>query len=399
MTVEAALAAVLDDVHALVDVDIVDVFDAAGRVLAMPLQAMTTQPPFDASAMDGYAVRSGDVATLPATLRVIGEAAAGHAYDGSISAGDAVRIFTGAPMPRGADAIVIQEHARRDGHRLTVVEGQPDAEHVRPRGGDFSIGDLLLTGHRKLGPRDVTLAAAMGHGRVPVRRKPRVAILATGDELVLPGNTPGPSQIVCSNPVGVAALVAASGGSPIFLGIAQDTRDSLRAHLEAACEADIVVTLGGASVGDHDLVGPVLRDMGLDLGFWKIAMRPGKPLMFGRLGTRRVLGLPGNPVSSLVTARLFLVPLVRALLGLEAEPHRAITARCTVALPPNGPRAHYMRAVTSTDADGVVHVTPVRSQDSSLLSPLAEANVLLIRSIRAPATPAGTAVAVLPLDM
>ena len=399
LTVEQALAAVLADVVPIGDAENVDLLAAAGRVTAQALAAKLTQPPFDASAMDGYAVRTADVASLPARLHVVGESAAGRGFGGRVGTGEAARIFTGAPIPHGADAIVIQENTRRDGDVVTVVAGRPDAEHVRPRGGDFSAGQVLLHANRRLTARDVTLAAAMGHATLPVRRRPRVAIIATGDELVLPGTIPRADQIVCSNPYGVAVMVVAAGGDPTFIGIAADTRDSLTGLVTKAAGADIVVTLGGASVGDHDLVGPVLREMGLTLGFWKIAMRPGKPLMFGRLGAQRVLGLPGNPVSSLITARLFLVPLVRALLGLDPEPQRTSTARTTVALPANGPRAHYMRALAEHGPNGSLLVTPVKSQDSSLLVPLAEADILIVRAIGAPHLTAGSVVNVLPLDL
>jgi molybdopterin molybdotransferase len=304
-----------------------------------------------------------------------------------------------APLPSGADAVVIQENTHRAGVSVIVHDGLPDPDHVRPRGGDFTRGQSLIAANTCLNARDLTLAAAMGHARLTVRRQPIVAILATGDELVLPGQTQRADQIVCSNPFGVAALVAAAGGLPRFLGIAADTRDSLAAHLDRAHEADIIVTLGGASVGDHDLVGPVLRDRGLSLAFWNIAMRPGKPLMFGMLGRQRVLGLPGNPVSSLITARLFLVPLIRALLGRPAEQHVVSQVACTVALPANGPRAHYMRAKQALIASGAVAVTPVRSQDSSLLTPLAEADCLIVRAIAAPAVAAGALVTVLALDI
>lgn len=398
-TVEQARAAVLADAVPIADVEHVDLMQAAGRVLAAPLVAGLTQPPFDASAMDGYAVRAADVARLPAGLRVVGEAAAGHAFDGKVRAGEAVRIFTGAPIPAGANAIVIQENARRDGDGVTVVEGVIDPEYVRPRGGDFTRGETLLAAGRRLSARDVTIAAAAGHARLPVRRKPRVALLATGDELVLPGETPRADQIVCSNPFGVAALIEAAGGSAVFLGIARDTRDSLAAHIERARDADVLVTLGGASVGDHDLVGPVLADRGLALAFWKIAMRPGKPLMFGALGRQRVLGLPGNPVSSLITARLFLVPLIRALLGCATEGDQGERLATAVDLPANGPRAHYMRATVRRRADGQREVVPVRSQDSSLLSPLVEADCLLVRPVGADAVAAGTLVPVLPLEL
>jgi molybdopterin molybdotransferase len=398
-TVEQARATILRGVEPIADIEHVALMSAAGRVLAAPLLATLTQPPFAASAMDGYAVRAIDVTSLPARLKVVGEAAAGHALATRIGPGEAARIFTGAPLPDGADAIVIQENTTRDGDRVSVVSGEPDAEHVRPRAGDFSQGEQLLTSGRRLGVREITIAAAAGHPQLAVRRKPRVALLATGDELVLPGTTPRPDQIVCSNPYGVAALVAAAGGEPHFLGIAADTPESLDAHIARAADADVLVTLGGASVGDHDLVGPVLQARGLSLAFWKIAMRPGRPLMFGALGQQCVLGLPGNPVSSLITARLFLVPLIHALLGLPAELEMTATAFVATALPANGPRAHYMRATKRRRSDGALEVEPVRSQDSSLLSPLIDADCLIVRSIGAPAVAAGSAVSVLPLDL
>ncbi len=368
------------------------------RTLAEPLTALLTQPPFDASAMDGYAVRAADVANLPATLAVIGEAGAGHPFAGSVAAGQAVRIFTGAPLPAGADAIVIQENTARDGTKVTVQEGRIDTGHVRPRGFDFREGETLLSAGRRLGPREVALAAAMGHGTLHVRRRPRVAILSTGDELVPPGQRPGPGQIVSSNHLGVAALAEAAGAEAGLLGIARDTRESLDAYFAHAEDADIIVTIGGASVGDHDLVAPVLEARGMALSFWKIAMRPGKPLMFGRLGQARVLGLPGNPVSSLVCTRVFLVPLIRALLGMPADDAHAVQARAGVALEANGPRQHYMRATSAPGSDGLAVVTPVRSQDSSLLAPLAQADCLLVRPPQAPAVAAGALVPILPLD-
>lgn len=398
LTVEEALARVLGGVEAVSETDVVELFAAAGRVLATTVVARHTQPPFDAAAMDGYAVRAADVASLPATLTVIGTAAAGHRYDGRLEVGNAIRIFTGAPMPHGADAVVIQENTSRAGDRVTIAEGTVDIEHVRPRGGDFTLGATVLAAGTRLAARHLTLAAAAGHSRLVVRRRPVVAILATGDELVMPGEAPSPDQIVCSNPFGVAAIVAAAGGEPRFIGIARDTAADLDAKITAAAQADVVVTLGGASVGDHDLVGPVLAKRGLDLAFWKIAMRPGKPLMFGRLGRQRVLGLPGNPVSSLITARLFLAPLVQALQGLAPEAEETQSAMLSVPLPKNGPRAHYMRAVLGPSVDGRPSVRPVASQDSSLLTPLVASNCLLVRPIGAPAAAAGTEVPVLHFD-
>ncbi len=371
---------------------------ADGRTLAAPLAALRTQPPFDASAMDGYAVRSGDVAALPACLKVIGEAAAGRGFRGQVEASEAVRIFTGAPVPAGADAIVIQEDTKREGDNVIVHSGAPDPGHVRQRGFDFIEGQKLICDGTCLTARDVTLAAAMGHAQLEVRRKPRVALIATGDELVLPGEICGEDQIVCSNPYGIAAMVRRAGGEPQFLGIARDDAAHLRGLCEQAAGAEILVTIGGASVGDHDIVAPVLKGMGMSLDFWRIAMRPGKPLMFGRLDHTLVIGLPGNPVSSLICTRVFIVPLIRALLGQTGTGDRTLTAPLAVDLPANGPRQHYMRAITQESENGVRAVAPVRSQDSSLLSPLATADVLIVRPAGDPAQPAGARVRVLDLD-
>jgi molybdopterin molybdotransferase len=397
LSVAEALARILDGVDALAE-ESVAIAEADGRILANPLAARLTQPPFDASAMDGYAVRAADVATLPARLTVIGSAAAGHPFAGRVGAGEAVRIFTGGAVPDGADAIVIQENTSAEGSSVVVTDGQPDAAHVRRRGFDFAAGDVLLDAGRVLGPRESSLAAAMGHGDVTCRRRPRVAVLATGDELVPPGEQPGPGQIVCSNHLGVMALCRRAGAVTRFLGIARDTRDSLDRHFADAADADVLVTIGGASVGDHDLVGPVLRDRGLALDFWKIAMRPGKPLMFGRLGAQRVIGLPGNPVSALICTRIFIVPLVRALLGQPASLDALASVRAGAPIEANGPRQHYMRATVRRGADGIDVAIPARSQDSSLLSPLAEANAFIVRPAGAPAVPAGSPVDVLRLD-
>ncbi len=398
LTVDEALAQVLADVMPITDTVEVDLLDAMGRVLAAPLPARHTQPPFAASAMDGYAVRAADVQALPVTLHQIGEAAAGHAFDGHVQAGQAVRIFTGAPMPSGADAVVIQENTSVSAGQITIAAGTVDFEHVRPLGGDFTSGQSVLPANQLLGARHLTLAAAAGYPRLAVRRRPVVAILATGDELVLPGETPRADQIVCSNPFGVAAMVCAAGGQARLLGIARDTSESLDAKIADAADADILVTLGGASVGDHDLVGPVLARRGMALAFWKIAMRPGKPMMFGRLGSQRVLGLPGNPVSSMITARLFLVPLIEALLGRSSEPAPTLRGTLTSSLPANGPRAHYMRAVGRRTDEGAYAVTPLPNQDSSLLTPLAAANCLIVRPSAAQSVAEGCDVPVLPLD-
>ena len=280
LPVEAALARILAKAWPM-DAEEVPLDRLAGRVLATDVCARLSQPPFDASAMDGYAVRAQDVTTRPATLKLIGESAAGHGFAGHVRAGETVRIFTGAPVPEGADAIVIQENVAADGPAITIVDGTPDPAHVRPRGGDFKEGDVALRKGHRLTSRDVLLAAAMGHATLSCARPPKVAILATGDELVEPGETPRADQIVSSNPYGLAAMLAAFGASPVRLGIARDTRESLAAKLEEAADADILLTIGGASVGDHDLVVPTLQDAGVTLDFWKIAMRPGKPMIFG----------------------------------------------------------------------------------------------------------------------
>lgn len=397
LSVEAALERILDGVTPL-EAEHVDLLAAAGRVLAADLAARLTQPPFDASAMDGYAVRAADVATLPATLRLVGESAAGHAFMGTVQAGETARIFTGAPMPDGADAIVIQENVEAEGDRIRVVDGQPDVEHVRRRGGDFREGDTPLRAGKRLTARDITLAAAMGHATLPVRRRPRVAILATGDELVAPGETPRADQIISSNPYGLAAMISAAGGEPKLLGIARDTHEGLAEKIALADDSDILLTIGGASVGDHDLVVPALERAGMSLGFWKIAMRPGKPLIFGRRGEQRIIGLPGNPVSSLICTRVFVVPLIAKLLDDGAPASRARTAALSVALPANGPRAHYMRGRLEHGEDGAAMVAPVSSQDSSLLTPLAAADCLIVRPPHALALAPGSAVTTLDLD-
>lgn len=397
LPVDEALRRILDGV-APAQSERVSLTDAAHRILAEDVRAILTQPPFDASAMDGYAVRAADVAHLPATLTLIGEARAGQGFGGAVNQGSCVRIFTGAPLPAGADAIVIQENTKADGSSVTVLEGPPDPAHLRPRGGDFTKDQVLLASGRLLDSRAILLAAAMGHGTLTVRRKPVIAVLATGDELVEPGERPGPDQIISSNPYGLAALIAAAGGVPRLLGIARDTPAALEEKLEAAGDADVLVTTGGASVGDHDLVGPVLAARGMTPGFWKIAMRPGKPLLFGRLGEQRVLGLPGNPVAALICGRVFVVPLIDKLLGREASASEPVRARLTVDLEKNGPRRHYMRAVTARDQSGALVVAPQPSQDSSLMSPLASSNALIVRAVDAPALRAGDDVDVLPMD-
>ncbi len=369
-----------------------------GRILAADVAARMTQPPFDASAMDGYAVRAQDIAEVPSSLTIVGEAAAGHPWDGEVGSGQAVRIFTGGAVPLGADTIVIQEDTDRDGDRVTVNEGAASGAFVRPRGFDFAEGDGLLAAGRKLNARDLTLAAAMNVTAFSVRRRPVVAILATGDELVMPGEKPEPGQIVSSIPFGLAELAKSAGGEPSRLGIARDTGESLAEHIGAAADADILVTIGGASVGAHDLVQDALRSAGMSLDFWRIAMRPGKPLMFGQLRAQRVLGLPGNPVSALVCSRIFLVPMIECLLGLDSKAAAPRSAILAGVLEKNGPRQHYMRATIDIGPDGDTRVTPVRSQDSSLLAPLSQADCLIVRLPDAPACSDGDSVEILPLD-
>jgi molybdopterin molybdotransferase len=397
LPVDEALARVLDGVAPL-SVESADLLGAAGRVLAQDLAAGLTQPPFNASAMDGYAVRADDVAAVPAALRIIGESNAGGPYAGSVGPGEAARIFTGASVPQGADAVVIQEDTERSGDRLSVREPASRGANIRPAGGDFRKGDTLLRSGRLLDASAITLAAAGGHARLIVRRRPVVAILATGDELVEPGTLPGAGQIVSSNPYGLAALIAAFGGEPKLLGIAGDTLEDLQAKLATAADADVLVTIGGASVGDRDLVKPALEARGMALDFWKVAVRPGKPMLFGRLGAQRVLGLPGNPLSCLIAARIFLVPLLYALLGRTDPPLREQTAVLAHPLEANGPRQHYMRATVTPGAPGLLPVTALTTQDSAHMSALASADVLIVRPPNAPAAAIGEAVRVLPLD-
>jgi molybdopterin molybdotransferase len=393
MPVTDALAAVLDGATPL-STEMVALNDAHHRVLARDVVALRTHPPEPMSAMDGYAVRAAD-ATLGATLSVIGEVAAGRPFDRAIGHGEAARIFTGGVMPEGADAVVIQEDATRDGAHVTVNEAALSGKNVRPAGIDFKTGDLLLAAGRRLADRDLSLAAGMNHPTLPVVRRPRVAMLATGDELVMPGEPLGPGQIVYSNGYALRALAQAEGAEVIDLGIARDTLDETRDAIRRArdAQADILVTTGGASVGDHDLVQAALRAEGVSMSFWRIAMRPGKPMMHGRLdaahGPMRVVGLPGNPVSSYVCAFLFMVPLIRALSGRIDVHHATEIARLGRDLKANDQRADYLRARLDYDADGVLTAMPVSHQDSSLLGNLAVAQGLLLREPFAPAALAG----------
>ncbi len=371
--------------------------EADGRTLAEDVLARLTQPPAAVSAMDGFAVRAADVATVPVELVVVGRAAAGGHHDGALGPGEAVRIFTGAPLPVGADAIVIQEDTEASGEdRVLVREGAAAGTYVRPAGLDFRAGDVGLQAGRRLGARDIGLAAAMNVPWLMVHRRPRVALLATGDEIVRPGEPVGDDQIVSSNALALAALVRASGGEPVDLGIARDNIASLRRTAERARGCDLLVTLGGASVGEHDLVQEALGESGLDVDFWRIAMRPGKPLMFGRFGAMPMLGLPGNPVSSLVCGLIFLRPALRALAGLAPD-DPAGRIRLGADLAANDRRQDYLRA-RREKRDGEWVALPFSRQDSSMLATLARADGLIVRPPHAPPAAAGEDVPFLAFD-
>ncbi len=391
IAVEDAYRRLLDDAEPVRRTVVVSLRESAGRVLAEDVFASRTQPGFDASAMDGYALRAADGQQPFRPLQVIGESAAGRAFDGRIAPGEAVRIFTGAPVPEGADAVLIQEDAdRSDAGALVPKEAVSAGQHIRPAGVDFSQGGLLLARGTLMSPGAVALAASGGHPRLTVVDRPKIAVLATGDELVAPGEPVGPSQIVASNSYGVAALVEASGGTVVDCGIAPDREDEIARHLDRALAegCDCFVTIGGASVGDHDLIGKIFEAKKVEIDFLKVAMRPGKPLMAGRIGDMRLVGLPGNPASSMVAATLFLRPLVRRLAG---RPDRPLTRAAILGsdVPENGIRADFMRSRTELQEDGTIIVTPLPRQDSSLLSIYAAADALLMRPPQAPASRAG----------
>ncbi len=391
MPVADALAAVLAGAEPLPE-EMVALDEAYHRVLARDVASLRTQPPQAMSAMDGYAVRSVDAAHIGARLKVIGEVAAGRPFETALGAGEAVRIFTGGVIPEGADAVVIQEDTIAEGGSVTISEAARPGRHIRPAGIDFSSGDVLLAKGIRLTDRDLSLAAGMNYPELAVRRRPKVALLATGDELVMPGSTPGPGQIVYSNGYALRAQARAEGAETIDLGIAADTVAATTQGIRRAREAgaDILITTGGASVGDHDLVKQSLEAEGVTMAFWKIAMRPGKPMMHGRLGAMRVIGLPGNPVSSYVCGFLFLVPLIRALSGRTDIHHRSETALLGRDVVANDLREDYLRARLERRDDGVLIATPVDHQDSSLLANLAAARALVIRPPFAPKAAAGT---------
>jgi molybdopterin molybdotransferase len=372
------------------EAETVPLAEAAGRVLAEPVMALRTQPPFDASAMDGYAVRATDVAKVPVQLEIIGAAPAGQRFPGKVEPGQAVRIFTGAPMPDGADTIVIQENTSSVGENgVEVTETVAAGRHIRRKGLDFAEGDRLLEAGRVLDAAALSLAASANHAALGVVRRPLVAIIATGDELLPPGSEQGQDQIIASNAFGVAAIAQSVGARVLDLGIAPDRKEAISALVREAMDAraDVIVTLGGASVGDHDFIHDVLTGEGMALDFWKIAMRPGKPLMFGRLSGTRCLGLPGNPVASLVCSHLFLKPLLARLGGRPYQPDMRKAVLGT-ALPANDMRQDYIRAVVAAGPDAPV-ATPFRVQDSSMLRIFAEANALIVRQPLAAAADAG----------
>ncbi len=391
LPVEDALERLLAGARPITATETVSLHDGNGRILAADLAAKLTQPPFDASAMDGYALRAADAAMPGAVLQVIGQSAAGHAFEGTVGAGQAVRIFTGAPVPDGADSVVLQEDITKvDDGRVRASIAVTKGRHIRPRGQDFAEGDVALSAGTRLDFRQLTLAAAMNYPSLPVYRRPRVAILATGDELVAPGGRPAASQIIGSNTFGIAALARDNGAEVIDLGIAGDTREGILAAVERArdSDADVLVTLGGASVGDHDLVQPTLVSAGMELDFWRIAMRPGKPLMVGRLGQMHVLGLPGNPVSSLVCGLLFLEPLL-CRLGRLPGSRRMTTAILANGMPTNDTRQDYVRARLKTADNGALEVESFGKQDSSMMRIFSQSDCLIVRPPHARAAEPG----------
>ena len=372
--------------------------DGLGRVLAEDVAARLTQPPSAVSAMDGYAVRAADVGSVPVTLKQIGVSQAGQGFPGAVGPGECARIFTGAPLPDGADAIVIQEDTTAVNEQITVMESAQSGADVRPAGLDFSVGDILLKTGAVLSARDLGLAAAMNVPWLRVRRRPRVAIVATGDEVMMPGDPIGADQIVSSNSIALAAIVRVLGGEPLGLGIARDTDASLRQVLSGAKGADVLVTIGGASVGDYDLVQKVMAEDGLDLNFYKVAMRPGKPLIFGRWKDIPVLGLPGNPVSAGVTSAIFLRAAINVMLGIGDGGLGTEKARLGCDVKANGMRQEFMRATLDTDSDGNLVTTPFDRQDSAMMASFASADCLVIRPVDAPSAQAGDIVEIVRFD-
>ncbi len=377
--------------------ELVKLRQANGRVLKSDLNALRTQPPFDASAMDGYAVRQQDITNLPVRLKVIGQSAAGHPYRGSIGNNEAIRIFTGAQVPDQTDTIIIQENTQTDSESVNILKGNSPGKFIRQAGLDFREGDCLLQSGRVIDPQSISLAASMNHPQLEVWKKPVAAILATGDELVLPGNSLAQGEIIASNSFALASIVEEAGGEALDMGIAKDKVESLIEHVQSAISqgADIIITIGGASVGDHDLVLPAMQKIGFEFEFSKIAMRPGKPFLFAKNQstgkTIRMLGLAGNPVSSIIAGQVFVRPLINAMAGLpeaHSKPQQAILG-CD--LKANDERQEYMRVLINVDDHGTLIATPFETQDSSMLANLNRADALLIRAINAPAANSGEA--------
>ncbi|MGJ8584668.1 MAG: molybdopterin molybdotransferase MoeA [Marinosulfonomonas sp.] len=389
ITVAEALARTFA-LTAPMEIETVPLWQAHTRVLAKPVTARRDQPPFASSAMDGYALIGAEAAP-GATFTVIGESAAGSRFDGAVSSGQAVRIFTGAPIPPGADRVIIQEDVEPTGNQITLRDNLDSGPYIRDAGIDFRNGATVDAPHR-LTPNDIALLAAMNIPSVPVYKRPVVALVSTGNELVMPGETPGEDQIIASNSLGLAAMAQSAGADPRILPIARDTIESVQAVFDLAQDADLIVTNGGASVGDYDIIGRVAQDVGLDRSFYSVAMRPGKPLMAGRLGQSALLGLPGNPVSSMVCGHVFMLPMIRAMLGLGAFPAPRFQATLSKGIGPNGKREHYMRARLDLGT-----ITPADRQDSALLSVLAQANALMVRPVNGPARKAGDTVDYIPL--
>jgi molybdopterin molybdotransferase len=396
ISVDEARGLILDAVRPT-PAEVVALAEAWNRVTAEGVAARLTQPPTDVSAMDGYALRAED-GVLHADLRVIGAAPAGHPFDGTVGSGEAVRLFTGSVIPSGADAILLQEDATRDGESVRVNEAVVSGRHIRRKGQDFAKGDVVIPAGRRITARDVGLAAAANYPWLLVHRRPRVAILATGDEIAMPGEPIPPGGIVSSNSHALAALVRASGADPIILPVAGDERSAIGAVADSIAGMDMLVTTGGASVGDHDLVIEALKARGMTLDFWQIAMRPGKPLLFGQLAVTPVLGLPGNPVSAIVCAILFLVPALARMSGLPAAPPPVSSAILGAAVKQNDRRADHLRATMATDSAGRIVATPFAVQDSAMLRRLANADALVLRAPHAPALPAGAEVGIIRLD-
>ena len=399
MPVAEALQRVLADAKALPP-EMAPLADALGRVLTEDAAALRTQPPAAVSAMDGYALRASDVTHAPVTLKLIGEVAAGHPFDGKVGPGEAARIFTGGVLPEGSDTVIIQELTTSDGKTVTIQKSTAKGRNVRAQGIDFAQGQLLLHKGTRLTDRDLMLAAAMNYPSLHVHRQPKVAVLGTGDELVPPGSKPNPGEIVYSNGFALTALARSEGADVLDLGIARDRIEDITSGVRQAREwgADILVTTGGASVGEHDLVQRALASEGLDLSFWRVALRPGRPMMHGRLGGMQVLGLPGEPVSSYVCAYLFLMPLIRRLAGRRDAEHMPVRAQLGRGLPANDERAEYLRATLEHGPHGLV-ATPLPDQDSSLMAPLARAGCLVIWEPHAPEALAGSDCVILKLGL